>query len=360
MPTLEKRISAFGHLGEYLGKVKPDVNDNLQLNKSSNKSDLEKLIDEYNLYNPWFISSFVREACISLGESLSASKLNQWLEPYRSRLDSPEKIRNVGVVMAGNIPLVGFHDFLCVLVSGNRFIGKLSSDDNKLFPLISQKLIEFEPEFEGYIELTESKLENIEAMIATGSNNSSRYFEYYFGKYPHIIRKNRNGIAVLTGEETQNDMANLGRDIFLYFGLGCRNVSKVFVPAGYSFNKMLEALESYSFIGNHNKYCNNYEYYKSIFLINGVKHLDNGFLLVTQDNSYSSPPAVLYYEEYDSQSELIMKLSMDSQNIQCIVSSSKDFPGAVPFGFAQKPQLWDYADGIDTMEFLLNLNTILP
>jgi hypothetical protein len=360
MLTTEKTISAFEKLGEYLRKPGLNVPDDLKFSEGQGKNHFDRLIEESHIYNPWFIPEFVREACLRLGESLTLSKLNQWLSPYRNKLSVSGKVRNVGVVMAGNIPLAGFHDFISVLMSGNRFIGKLSSDDNKLLPFIARKLVEIEPGFEAYIEMTEGKLENFNAVIATGSNNSSRYFEYYFGKHPHIIRKNRNGVAVLTGHESIEDLKNLGRDIFLYFGLGCRNVSKVFVPAGYSFNKLLETAESYNYVGNHNKYRNNYEYYKSIFLINGVHHLDNGFLLVAQDNSYSSPPAVLYFEEYNDPSDLVKKLSADSQKIQCIVSGSKDIPVAIPFGTAQNPELWDYADGIDTMEFLINLKSLIP
>ncbi|MBM3437012.1 MAG: acyl-CoA reductase, partial [Bacteroidetes bacterium] len=254
-----------------------------------------------------------------------------------------------------NIPLVGFHDFLCVLMSGNRIIGKLSSDDNKLLPMISKKLIEFEPGLENYITLTESKLENIDAVIATGSNNTSRYFGYYFGKYPHIIRKNRNGIAVLGGHETNADLEKLGKDIFLYFGMGCRSVSKLYIPKGYSFDRLLQSLEKFRFVTDHHKYTNNYEYYKSIFLINGDPHFDNGFLLLKQDRAYASPPAVLFYEEYDDLKLLLQRIRNDFQEIQCIVSNLDQLNDAIPFGSAQKPELWDYADGVDTMEFLLNL-----
>jgi len=360
MPTLEKAISAFERLGEYLSENGLNFPDDLKLKEGSGKNDFNRLIEESQIHNPWYIPEFVREACRRLGKSLTNSKLNHWLNPYRNKLSVSGKVRNVGVVMAGNIPLAGFHDFLCVLMSGNRFIGKLSADDNMLLPFIARKLVEFEPGYVSYIEMIEGKLENFNAVIATGSNNSSRYFEYYFEKYPHIIRKNRNGVAILTGHESIEDFKNLGKDIFLYFGLGCRNVSKVFVPAGYSFDSLFQAMESYRFTANHHKFYNNYEYYKSIFLINGVHHLDNGFVLVTKDNSYSSPPAVLYYEEYDNPIDLIQKLKSDSQYIQCIVSGSKDIPFVIPFGTAQNPELWDYADGIDTMEFLISLKSLKP
>ena len=257
--------------------------------------------------------------------------------------------------MAGNIPLVGFHDFICIMMSGHKIVAKLSSDDNRLLPAIASKLIEVEPEFAGQITYSEDKLTNFDAVIATGSNNTSRYFEYYFRNVPHIIRMNRNGVAVLTGSETKEELSLLGEDIFMYFGLGCRSISKVFVPKSYSFEGFFRAIENYKYVADHNKYYNNYEYYKSIYLINSVKHFDNGFLLMKEDIGFASPPAVLFYEEYENLKNLNNRLELEKNEIQCIVSHQKDVAGAISLGCAQKPDLWDYADGVDTIEFMLNL-----
>jgi hypothetical protein len=355
MPELEERISAFERLGAYLLRAGQENLTGQEKKLAQRENKLQKLISESFLSNPWFTPEFAAQACRSTGESLTGDKLRTWLAPYREKLYRQTGCRNIGVVMAGNIPLVGFHDFLCVLMSGNRITGKLSSDDNQLLPHLAEKLIEFDPGFRDMIQLTESKLEGFDAMIATGSNNTSRYFEYYFGKYPHIIRKNRNGIAVLTGNERPADLENLGRDVFLYFGLGCRNVSRLFIPENYSFEPLLKAFEKFRFLADHHKYHNNYEYYKSIFLIRGDDHLDNGFVLLKKGDSFASPPAVLFYEEYNDPRKLWKKIEASRHLIQCVVGDSELFHGAVKFGKAQEPEIWDYADGIDTMEFLLSL-----
>jgi hypothetical protein len=346
MVSIEKRIDAFGQLGQIMSSFKSG--------KSRENSSLNNVIKESNSFNPWFTKENVRNAIINIGGTLTPEKLKVWAEKYLERLHhSPGK--RVGVVMAGNIPLVGFHDFLCVILSGNKIIARLSSDDNKLLPEIAAILIDIDPAFKDQISFTEHKLENFEAVIATGSNNSSRYFEYYFRNVPHIIRKSRNGIAVLIGDENDEDLKLLGEDIFLYFGMGCRSVAKIFVPKYFSFNKMFESFREFKSMADHPKYINNYEYYKSIFLINGHNHFDNGFLLLKEDITYSSPPAVLYFEEYENLQNLNYHLLTDHDQIQCIVSRSQEINGAIPFGCAQKPELWDYADGIDTMEFLLKL-----
>ena len=348
MISIEKRIEAFNSLGQFLKSFE----------KPNNSEDIEKfdkLIRESNLYNPWFIEKNVRYALAAIGDSLKEDNIRKWIEPYNKAIGNNKGEKTVGVVMAGNLPLVGFSDFLCVLMSGNKILAKLSSDDNKLLPAIADKLIEIEAGFKDCIEYTEEKLQNFDAIIATGSNNTSRYFEYYFGKYPHIIRKNRNGVAVLTRDESEKDFRKLGDDIFMYFGMGCRSISKVFVPERYSFNNFFEAIEEYKYVGEHHKYKNNYDYYKSIYLINNLKHLDNGFLLVKEDSSYSSPPSVLYFEQYENIKNLNNRFITERGQLQCIVSNSNEIPGAVPFGKAQQPELWDYADGVDTMGFLIDL-----
>ncbi|EHQ29418.1 hypothetical protein [Mucilaginibacter paludis] len=259
----------------------------------------------------------------------------------------------VGLILAGNIPLVGFHDVLCVLASGNRALIKASSNDARLIKYILNLLVEIAPEFETRFSFVE-RLANFDAVIATGSNNTSRYFEYYFGKVPNIIRKNRNSVALLTGNETKEQLFMLGHDIFDFFGLGCRNVSKLLVPAGYDFVPFFEAIEPHQPIINHHKYNNNYDYNKSIYLVNGDKHLDNGFLLVKEDERLASPLAVLYFEYYDNLPAAVNRLADLSESIQCIVTHEAVAVSnqVVDFGKSQQPQLWDYADGVDTMAFL--------
>jgi hypothetical protein len=304
-------------------------------------------------YNAWFTADNVEHAVKVIGEMLNKNDLRTWLSRYSIKSQEPKR---VGVVLAGNIPLVGFHDVLCILISGNFALIKASSQDARLITQVLKRLTAIEPVF-GQQFGFKDRLKDFDAVIATGSNNTSRYFEYYFGRVPHIIRKNRNSIAVLTGNETTEQLYALGHDIFDYFGLGCRNVSKLFVPNGYDFVPFFEAIEPYKNIINHHKYNNNYDYNKSIYLVNRDKHLDNGFLLLKEDKNMVSPLAVLFFEYYNTIGSLEEKLKEESENIQCIVSSAPPLEvcGAVPFGQSQQPALWDYADGVDTMDFLTKL-----
>ena len=347
LPHIDKTISAFEKLGAELRKIGPDAADA--------PSEYRMIIDRAYADNPWFIPTFIATALHNIGHVLEKGDLDTWLGGYASRFKVKKEPSNIGVVMAGNVPLVGFQDFIAVLASGNRFIGKRSSDDRHLLPFLASRLINFYPELKSYITFTEDKLTGFDAVIATGSNNTARYFEYYFGKYPHIIRKNRNGVCVLTGDESDEDFRLLADDVFLYFGMGCRNVSKLYVPEGYNFNTLMQALRVYEHTLDINKYKNNYDYYKSIYLINRIPHLDNGSVLVTANEGISSPPSVLYYEEYTNVAHVNNRLkSMDDQ-VQCVVSKAPEIGGALPLGSAQKPGLSDYADGIDTMDFLLGL-----
>lgn len=336
--TLQKRKAAFAQLGNYL------LNPNDILNQ---------LITDAQHYNAWFTPEQTYKSIISIGLMLNEQDLDFWFKSVTHETVNPKK---VGLILAGNIPLVGFHDILSVLATGHIAYVKLSSQDKNLIPYILNKLVEFEPLFADRIIYTE-RLKDFNAVIATGSNNSSRYFEYYFGKVPHIIRKNRNSIAVLSGTETTEELKNSGKDIFDYFGLGCRNVSKFFVPEGYVFNTFFEAIQEFEKVGDHHKYNNNYDYNKSIYLVNRDQHLDNGFLLVKKDFRLSSPLAVLYFEEYKSQEELQSKLAELAEQIQCVVSNlTFQIPvQQVGFGQSQQPRLWDYADGIDTLKFLQGL-----
>lgn len=248
--------------------------------------------------------------------------------------------------MAGNIPMVGFHDLLSVLISGNKLVAKLSSQDNYLMKLVVNQLISNHPEFKELISV-EERLTEIDCIIATGSDNSARYFEYYFAKYPHIIRKNRTSVGVLTGNESREELFELGKDIFTYFGLGCRNVSTVLVPTGYDFAAFFESVQTFESVVQHHKYANNYDYNKSILLLDQVPFLDNGFLLVKPDQQLVSPISVLHYQTYENKEEIPLILSRIQEKVQCVVGS-----GFLPFGKAQLPEVNDYADGVDTLKVL--------
>ena len=354
---LEERVSAFAKLGDIL---RGSSNDKIVIN-SSDILLKEKFQDLYNLTNSvqqqngWFSPHFVRGALKSLGESLQREKLEKWVTAYGQDFDTFSTPKTVAVIMAGNVPAVGFHDFLSVLISGHRILAKLSSDDDKLLASIAAILTTIEPKFEEKITFTSELLKDFDAVIATGSNNSSRYFEYYFGKYPHIIRKNRNGIAMLTGMETKEELNGLADDIFLYYGMGCRNVARLFVPLNYDFNPLLEVLATRKEVIDNSKYFNNYEYNKAIFLVNSVNHFDTGNILLTENEQYASPVSVLHYSYYQTPEILKNEILVNSHKVQCIVTRL-DFPvNKIEFGQTQSPELWDYADGVDTLQFLLSI-----
>jgi hypothetical protein len=292
----------------------------------------------------------VKKAITAISDELTLENLKNWTGNYPMLNERTVPLR-VGLIMAGNIPLVGFHDFLSVLISGNNLIAKTSSKDNELIRFISNMLCDINPLFSERIEFTEGTLQNFDIVIATGSDNSSRYFEYYFGKYPNIIRRNRNSIAIIEGDETAAELENLGTDIFSYFGLGCRNVSKIYCPEGYDLKKMCEHWNSFSEVIAHSKYANNYDFNKAVYVVNRESFHDTGYLLLKEDLRLSSPVSVLYYEYYESQDAVRQQTENLKEKIQCIVGR-----GNIPFGKAQSPHLWDYADGIDTIEFLLKKN----
>ncbi|MCC9136248.1 acyl-CoA reductase [Pontibacter silvestris] len=335
--TLENRIEAFVQLGKQLQSLPPEERTALAQMASAR--------------NPWFDKDNVSFALDGIVTLLNEQYLREWLYPYHLKQVSPKK---VGVVMAGNIPMVGFHDFLAVLISGHYLMAKLSSDDEMLIKYIANMLVAIEPAFANNFEFVDL-LKEADAIIATGSDNTARYFEYYFASRPHIIRKNRTSFGILTGHEEQDDLKALGEDIFRYYGLGCRNVSKFFVPEGYVFDKFFEANEHHNTLLNHHKYQNNYDYNKSLLLVNRVPHFDNGFLLVTESDQTVSPISVLFYETFSSLSNLRQKLSGAKDKIQCVVSAHGWFEGSIPFGEAQNPMVWDYADGVDTLDFLQKL-----
>ncbi|MDB5145790.1 MAG: acyl-CoA reductase [Mucilaginibacter sp.] len=331
-----------------------DVFSTLGTQLSYPDEELSAIIQDEHHYNAWFTPSSVEHAVKAIGQMLNKQDLLTWLNRYD--LNQNKAGKKIGLILAGNIPMVGFHDVLCVLITGNHALIKASTQDARLIKHVLNMLVDIDAAFKEQYDFVE-RLENFDAIIATGSNNTSRYFEYYFSKVPNIIRKNRNSVAVLTGNETTEQLHNLGHDIFDYYGLGCRNVSKVLVPKDYDFVPFFEAIESYQPIINHHKYNNNYDYNKSIYLVNRDKHLDNGFLLVKEDERMVSPLAVLFYEEYEDINAVQVLLSHESENIQCIVSSAplNVSSQVVDFGKSQQPALWDYADGIDTMDFLTKL-----
>ncbi|QEC79773.1 acyl-CoA reductase [Mucilaginibacter ginsenosidivorax] len=337
--NIKNSINSFSTLGKQL--ITPDAQ-------------LMAIIEDERYHNAWFTPESVLQAVTAIGKMLKEEDLQTWLSKYNLDNDAPGK--KVGLILAGNIPLVGFHDVLCVLASGNHALIKSSSQDARLIKTVLERLVAIDDSFTNQYSFIE-RLADFDAVIATGSNNSSRYFDYYFGKVPNIIRKNRNSIALLTGDETAEQLFKLGHDIFDYYGLGCRNVSKLLVPKDYNFNFFFESIEDHKAIIHHHKYNNNYDYNKSIYLVNSDKHLDNGFLMVKEDDRLASPLAVLYFSYYDNLAQAQELFQKQSDNIQCIVTNAPINVASqvVSFGQSQHPELWDYADGIDTMEFLSNL-----
>lgn len=331
---IKERIAALSALGQYL--------------KNLDENTLSELHLKARAGNSWFTPENVDTALKGIVNYLQKDKLQEWVGHY----DIKDQNKRVGIVMAGNIPFVGFHDLLSVLISGNQAHIKLSSQDTALMKFVITELTEIAPSFKEQI-IIKDRLKDIDAIIATGSDNTSRYFEYYFSKHPHIIRKNRTSCAILTGAETSEDLKGIADDIFLYFGLGCRNISKLFVPQDYEFTPFFEGIQHYQNITHHHKYSNNYDYNKSIYLVNGEPHFDNGFLMLRETKQMVSPISVVYYERYRDEDELRAILERNKEKIQCIVADS--WPNSQPFGNAQYPELWDYADGVDTMKFLTEL-----
>ncbi len=308
------------------------------------------ILEKARLENPWFTIQSQANALDYWAIQLNAENLTNWLSKY-SYTSNPKK---VGLIMAGNIPLVGFHDLICILASGHKALVKLSSTDTILPKWIINQLFEINPELREKLEVAD-KLNNCEALIATGSNNTARYFNYYFKNIPRIIRKNRNSLAILTGKETKEELRELANDIFIYFGLGCRNVSKLLVPENYNFNTFFEALESFNELINHNKYYNNYTYHKALFLMNLETHFDNGFILLKEDEKLSSPLGCLFYSTYKERNDVIEYLDQYRDQIQIAIGNPNFISECRPFGQSQYPKLNDYADDVDTLQFLNQL-----
>ena len=351
--TLETKKSVFVELGKFLSQF----SENNTLKNPTvlhNEAFFDAFVDLVQLsqsHNGWYTPENVYFSIHSWAEALTEKNLNQWLSSYTIPI---QESKNIALILAGNIPLVGFHDFLSVLITGNNVLVKTSSNDQHLLPFLAKYIIAVQPGLAKNITFVDGKLENFDAVIATGSNNTARYFEYYFKDKPSIIRKSRNSVAVLTGNETQEQLTALGEDIFRYFGLGCRNVSKLFVPKGYSFVPFFEAIFVYQDVIHYEKYANNYDYNKAVFLMSNFKLLDNGFLTLKEDQSHASPISSVFYEFYNDINELKTKLKLESEQIQCVVAD-RTIDDNVAFGQTQNPQLWNYADNTDTISFLLTI-----
>ena len=332
--NLQDRILLFSALGD---QIKRDPN-----------IFFEDSLNNAKISNSWFTKDNIDVSLSSLLKFLEFNNLLKWVSNY-SFIN--KNIKSILIIMAGNIPFVGFHDLMCVLISGNKAIVKMSSKDNILITTIINNLILLEPKMKDFILVTKDVVKaNFDAIIATGSDNSSKYFDYYFKSTNSIIRKNRRSIAILDGTESDLELSGLADDVFLYFGLGCRSVSKLFLPVNYDLDKLFKALLKYSDVINHQKYSNNYDYNKTIYLMNKENLLDNGFILLKEDVSIQSPISMLFYEFYNSRNELDKYINDNNNLFQCIISKDD-----IDFGQSQFPKLDDYADNIDTLEFLSKL-----
>lgn len=344
----EELINALSQLGKIMtqvGQNAPWSGYEYGLTEDELK-EFNELITRQIFHNGWFTEDLVRKSILNQGSWLNVENLNSWTSNYTFS----SRPKNVAVIMAGNIPLVGFHDFICVLLSGNKITCKLSSEDQQLLPIITKYLVQIEPKLSSYISFSDRNLKGFDAVIATGSNNSLTHFKEYFSKYPHLFRHNRTSVAVINGSETQEELTLLGKDILEYFGRGCRNVTHLLLPEEFELNRFFEAIVGLGEVINNKKYGNNYDYNKAIHLMNQARFLDNNFLLLKESKALFSPLAMLHYHYYKSESEITAYIEHHENEIQCIVGHN-----FVPFGQAQCPSLNDYADNIDTMKWLNSL-----
>lgn len=331
--TLQERIQLLTKLGDYL---------------SENTDEYQAVKEKAFRENAWFIPEFIELSSKNIaGLFLRKDVLTNWANNYSIK-DIPNEQKNVGVVMAGNIPLVGFHDLLCVFISGHKITIKTSSKDEILIKHLVNKLVEWNASVSSVITFSE-QLKGCDAYIATGSNNTSRYFEYYFGKYPHIIRYNRTSVAILDGSESEEALDLLADDISVYFGLGCRNVTKLYVPKEYDFVPLINALKKYNHFPDHHKYKHNYDYHLALLMMSNKFYMTDGATILTENPSPFTPVSQVHYEFYDDKDVVTSQLK-ESKDVQAIVGHS-----FIAFGQAQQPSLYDYADGVDTMAFLLSL-----
>ncbi len=347
----EERIAAFEQLGRLFGLFGTSASwpGHASGSTEGEYAAFERALSGASSRNAWFTEENVRHMLRSLSAMLDHETLATWLASY-PELDTDRPARTIGLITAGNIPLVGFHDLLCALLGGHRVRMKLSSDDAGLTTAVLQLLHLIAPDLAAQVNIMEQKLGEVDAVIATGSNNTARYFEHYFKHLPRIIRKNRTSIAVLDGTETDPELTGLGEDIFRYFGLGCRNVSKLFLPQDFDLDRVFTAIYPWGHLAQHHKWANNYDYHKAIWLMDRVPLIENGFVLFKEDTALHSPLGSVYYERYADRSALEGTLRSQAEQIQCIVGH-----GHVAFGSAQYPDPQDYADGVDTMKFVLGL-----
>lgn len=344
--TLKQRKEAFVQLGLFINR---HLTNNQNPKEERFHNDLQKLTEVAFSYNGWFTPDNINRAL----QGLVVMMEEEALDEFTKSITEPKEPKTVAVIMAGNIPAVGFHDMMCVLLSGHNILIKVSSDDPAFIPFLVGMLIYFEKEFATKVNFAEARLNNFDAVIATGSNNSAKHFEYYFGKYPNIIRKNRTSVALLNGQESETDLKELGKDIFYYFGLGCRNVSKVYVPEGYNFNKLFEAVYDFKYVIDNKKYNNNYEYNRAIYLLDLIPFLDNNFLMIKESIDLHAPTSVLFHESYTNQKQLVDKIAPIRSNLQCIVSNFEiEGVKIIPFGKTQEPSIFDFADDVNTLDFL--------
>ena len=348
MSTLYNRIKAFEKLGILFSN---NISKNSSKELTHWSSELNKAIDTSYKYNTWFTEDSVKQALNEWSKQLNYSNIKQWTDQYQLTDKSDKKI---AIIMAGNLPLVGFHDLLCGLILNFNCIVKLSSDDKILIPFIIEFLDSVLPGIKNKVEFTTNPIKDFNGVIATGSNSSFKYFEYYFGSYPNVLRKTRHSIAVLDGNESVEDLKNLGNDIFTYFGMGCRSVSKLLVPKGYDFDLLFNALFKFKDIINHNKYVNNYDYNKAVYLMSEQKFIENGFVILKEDEKLGSPIGCLFFEYYENSKDLNTYISNNKDSLQCVVSNL-NIPNSTSFGSSQKPNIDDYADNINTLDFLLKI-----
>lgn len=350
---MERRIEAFARLGRVMlraageGTLLSPEEEGLTQKLTTNIPLAQKT-------NPWFDAENVRRALRGLGSVITQEKLQEWLSHYPETEHHPGG-KEVLVIMAGNIPLVGFHDMLSVLITGNRFTGKASSKDGGLHKLTAEILTDIEPAFSPMITFTHGHSTAADAVIATGSDNTARYFDYYYSHLPSIIRHNRNSLAILDNTETDKERNRLSDDIFWYYGLGCRSVSKLLIPEYYDPTTLFAAFHRHNNVLTHPGYQHNLAYYRANYKLSGRPFLDAGNVLLTEDTGLSSPAGVLYYQTYKKEKYIREYLEMMQDHIQCVIGHQRFGTDILPFGKAQQPALWDYADGKDTIKFLTKL-----
>ena len=345
--NLNNRITLFVKLGRFFYNY---INNNLE---SFEKNKFDKAINESILNNSFFSKKNILKSLLSWSNVLTKKSIDNFLSNYMIKIKKREK--KIAIVMAGNIPLVGFHDFFCVILSGNFAVIKLSSKDSHLFKFILRFLVNENPDFSTKFDVVENKLQIFDAVIATGNNISANQFELYFKKYPKIIRRNRHSIAILNGNETKKEIELLANDIFYYYGLGCRNVSKIFIPNNYNLDILFKSFVLWNEVINKNSYANNYNYYRAIYLLNKEVFFDNGFVLLKESEKIGSPVGTIYFEYYKSENQIKEMIKKNNEKIQCIVSNN-NYRKTIKFGETQMPNLNDFADDIDTFNFLLKLN----